>query len=285
MRVGIIGLGKMGSNHLNEFRKDSSVKKLFLCDVGAKNDNNIYSNLSDFLENKMDVVIIATPTSTHLEVAREVFSAKKSCVLIEKPLGLNVKECKEIKNLAQKYHIKAAVGFSERFNPAILALKKLLANECLISLEIRRFSPYPARISDCGILEDLSVHDLDLLHFLSGEAITNAHILAKNFVYKNRFDEAMITANLGDKMAFIHQSWNASLKKREIIAICKNCVYEADLANFSLKKNNEIVELENLASPLFSEHKALFCLANNDFYGDLADLDSAILVQEVLETK
>ncbi|MCD4859712.1 Gfo/Idh/MocA family oxidoreductase, partial [Campylobacter coli] len=103
-----------------------------------------FINLDEFLNQDNDIIIIATPTNSHLEIARKVF-CKCKCVLIEKPLALNLNEINEISNLAKDHNVKVGVGFCERFNPAVLALKKELQNEEIISINIQRFSTYPQR--------------------------------------------------------------------------------------------------------------------------------------------
>ncbi|EAI0502871.1 Gfo/Idh/MocA family oxidoreductase, partial [Campylobacter jejuni] len=220
MKIGIIGLGKMGQNHLNELSKNSHFKLNALFDL-CKNPNlNIfddifYDDLDKFLNQNNDIIIIATPTNSHLTIAKKVFKQCK-CVLIEKPLALNLKEIDEISNLAKEYSIKVGVGFCERFNPAVLALKKELENEEIISINIQRFSPYPQRISDVGILQDLAVHDLDLLCFLSKQEITKTNLLKKYTQDQTRESESIILCELEKCIASIHQSWNSTQKLRKI---------------------------------------------------------------------
>ena len=90
MKIGIAGLGKMGINHLNELRKDDEFKVAALYDLhqNAEFKEPFYTNLDEFLKANLDIVIIATPTSTHLELAKAIL-AKVKCVLIEKPLAVN----------------------------------------------------------------------------------------------------------------------------------------------------------------------------------------------------
>ncbi len=218
MKIGIAGLGKMGTNHLNELRKDDEFKVAALYDLrqNAEFKEPFYTNLDEFLKANLDIVIIATPTSTHLELAKAIL-AKVKCALIEKPLAMNLKEMNEIKELAKKHESSVAVGFSERFNPAILALKKELANEKIISINIKRYSPFPARISDVGILQDLSIHDIDLVGFLSGESFVKQGLLSLK--KDGREIEAIIALQSGlnskqSIIAAVHQSWNCALKIR-----------------------------------------------------------------------
>lgn len=266
MKIGIIGLGKMGQNHLNELSKNSHFKLNALFDL-CKNPNlNIfddifYDDLDKFLNRNNDIIIIATPTNSHLAIAKKVFKQCK-CVLIEKPLALNLKEIDEISNLAKEYSVKVGVGFCERFNPAVLALKKELENEEIISINIQRFSLYPQRISDVGILQDLAVHDLDLLCFLSKQEITKTNLLKKYTQDQTRESESIILCELEKCIASIHQSWNSTQKLRKIHLITKNHFYEANLNDFSLLKDGNFIELTQ-QSPLFSEHEALLKLIDN----------------------
>lgn len=282
MKVGIIGLGKMGQNHLNELGKNSHFKINALFDVVKNKEFNapFFTNLDEFLAQNNDIIIIATPTNSHLKIAKKVFCQCK-CVLIEKPLALNLDEIDEISNLAKDYGVKVGVGFCERFNPAILALKKELENESIISINIQRFSTYPQRISDVGILQDLAVHDLDLLHFLSGEKIINANILKVFNKDELREDESIITCKLEKAIACVHQSWNSTQKLRKITLISKNHFYEANLADFSLCKDGQNLKLKT-QTPLFGEHVALrdLFLGKENY---LANIKNAYAVQEILE--
>lgn len=76
MKIGIIGLGKMGQNHLNELSKNSHFKLNALFDL-CKNPNlNIfddifYDDLDKFLNQNNDIIIIATPTNSHLTIAKK----------------------------------------------------------------------------------------------------------------------------------------------------------------------------------------------------------------------
>lgn len=285
MRIGIIGLGKMGQNHLNELSKNSHFKLNALFDL-YKNPNlnafnNIfYDNLDKFLDQNNDIIIIATPTNSHLTIAKKVFKQCK-CVLIEKPLALNLKEIDEIANLSKEYGVKVGVGFCERFNPAILALKKELDNEEIISINIQRFSSYPQRISDVGILQDLAVHDLDLLRFLSKEEIIKTNLLKKYTQDQTRESESIVLCELEKCIASVHQSWNSTQKLRKIQLITKNHFYEANLNDFSLLKDRNFTELTQ-QSPLFGEHEALLKLIDNQ-PNPLANINDAYKVQVILE--
>ena len=306
MRVGIAGLGKMGQNHLRELQRDDefSVAALYDLKKNAEFDEPFFDDLNEFLAQNLDIIIIASPTSSHLALAKAVLPRVKTA-LIEKPLAMNLNEMNEILNLAKIHANAVAVGFSERFNPAILALKKALTNEKIISINARRYSPFPTRISDVGILQDLSVHDVDLVGFLSGASFARQGFAS--ITKDGREIEAMITLesvnfscenslNSGSNalkgfensknstkiIAALHQSWNCTQKLRQISVITEKSFFEADLNAFTLYKDGVCVELEG-ASPLFSEHKELLKLAKSGEQGLLADINAAINAQACLE--
>jgi len=117
---------------------------------------------------KVDAVTIATPTVTHLELAK-TFIKNKIAVMIEKPLAADAKEGKKITELAKKNNIVVAVGHSERCNPVVQAMKRLNIEPKFI--EASRISPYPFRSTDVGVVLDVMIHDIDIILSLAGSKI------------------------------------------------------------------------------------------------------------------
>ena len=320
MRVGIAGLGKMGQNHLRELQRNDEFSVVALYDLkkNAEFNEPFFTDLAEFLKANLDIIIISSPTSSHLALAKALLPRVKTA-LIEKPLAMNLKEMREIADLAKTHENAVAVGFSERFNPAILALKKALENEKIISINARRYSPLPVRIGDVGILQDLSIHDIDLVGFLSGAKFYNQGL--SSIKKDGREIEAMIrlesvnftcesSVNSGSNalkgvensknlssaefcntkskensakiIASLHQSWNCTQKLRQISVITEKSFFEADLNAFKLYKDGICVDLDG-TSPLFSEHKELLRLAKSGNFGLLADINAAINAQKCLE--
>lgn len=283
MKIGIIGLGHMGKNHLKELKNNSNFKLNALFDIQKfSSDIPFFDNLDDFLKQDNDIVIIATPTFTHLDIAKKVLPKVKT-VLIEKPLAMNLKEIKEFEKYSKSHDNNIAVGFCERFNPCIRALKKILDNELLISINIQRFSTFPQRIQDVGILQDLAVHDLDLLHFLSTQKILEAKILKTYTQEGYQESESIISCKMQNFIACLHQSWNSTQKIRKIQVITDKHFYEADLINLILLRDNNELKIDK-HSTLLKEHEDLFKLALNQ-KNNLASIQDAFLVQEILEKR
>jgi len=128
---------------------------------------------------KVDAVTIATPTVTHMKLAK-IFIKKKIAVLIEKPLAANVREGRKIVALAKKNSSVVAVGHSERCNPVAQAIKRLNIKPKFI--EANRISPYPFRSTDVGVVLDVMIHDIDIILSLAASKINKVDAVGVNVV-------------------------------------------------------------------------------------------------------
>ncbi|HUV16259.1 MAG TPA: Gfo/Idh/MocA family oxidoreductase [Pelolinea sp.] len=179
MRVAVIGVGSMGSNHLRVYSELDDVELVAASDVSQElldtvSDRFGIATYTDYRElfekEKPDAVSITVPTTDHEEVA--TFALQSGAhVLVEKPIAATVEEGQRIIALAKQMKRQLMVGHIIRFNPAIQSLKKRLDNGDLgriFQIFCRRIGPFPARIRDVGVVVDLAPHDVDIMRFLSG---------------------------------------------------------------------------------------------------------------------
>jgi predicted dehydrogenase len=118
----------------------------------------------------VDVVNIAAPSFLHKQLA--VAAAQAGChVLVEKPIALTIADGQEIINACQKAGVRLCVGHVERFNPAISTMQQIIEHEELISIDFQRMSPFFGRVSDASVVEDLMIHDIDVLNAISPSPI------------------------------------------------------------------------------------------------------------------
>jgi UDP-N-acetylglucosamine 3-dehydrogenase len=113
-------------------------------------------------QRRLDFAIVAAPTEFHVEIVRELAEAGVS-VLIEKPLAATSEQAREIVTICEQAGVHGAVGHVERFNPALQELRRrLLGGQVgrLFSLSTTRVGPFPARITDVGVVKDLATHDI-----------------------------------------------------------------------------------------------------------------------------
>ena len=186
LRTAVIGAGKMGGIHAKVYNQLPESDLVAVVDTEAakaqllaeKYNCLATTNCADILD-KVDAVTIATPTVTHLNLAK-IFIKNKIAVLIEKPLAANVREGRKIVALAKKYGIVVAVGHSERCNPVAQAMKRLDIQPKFI--EANRISPYPFRSTDVGVVLDVMIHDIDIILSLAAGKIKRVDAVGVNVV-------------------------------------------------------------------------------------------------------
>ena len=201
LRVGVVGVGHIGKNHARLYAESTAADFTAVYDTdparaaefAAQYKVSAADSLADFAE-RVDAASVATPTNTHLEVARELLQAGKH-LLVEKPIAMNTSQASELAALAEKNRLVLQVGHVERFNPVLSALEERLTRPRFI--EAHRLSPYPNRSTDVGVVLDLMIHDLEIiLHLVRspvqsvdavgvavlsrGEDIANARLRFKN---------------------------------------------------------------------------------------------------------
>src|SRR2546423_9016628 len=163
-RVGVVGIGHHGKDHARLYAElpgrrftaiydaDRAVPEARAAEFGDK----AVASLEEFAE-EVDAASIATPTSTHFEIARELLSRGKH-LLVEKPIADNTAHASKLAELAATHDLVLQVGHVERFNPVLSALEKRLTNPRFI--EAHRMSPYPNRSTDIGVVLELIIHNL-----------------------------------------------------------------------------------------------------------------------------
>jgi predicted dehydrogenase len=166
MKVGVIGTGSMGRNHVRIYSELKEVEEVYAFDVDKANkkkseeyDIIVCDTMGELLA-RVDAVSICVPTKYHLEVAKRAIENGVHC-LIEKPITLTVEEAEELVNLLDTSGLIAGVGHIERFNPIVEEIKRIIKNPLYV--EIRRHNPASTRITDSSIVEDLMIHDIDIV--------------------------------------------------------------------------------------------------------------------------
>jgi len=171
LRIGVVGVGHIGSNHARLYAEIPSADFTAVYDVdpfrsrtiGGKFGATPAKSLDEFIE-MVDAASVATPTNTHYAIARSLL-AKGKHVLVEKPITDNTVHATELVELATHRGLILQVGHVERFNPVLGALEAHLTHPRFI--EAHRLSPYSERSTDIGVVLDLMIHDLEvILHFM-----------------------------------------------------------------------------------------------------------------------
>ena len=199
LKVGVIGLGSMGSTHLDIYSQISEVEVVAVADPNKsrldgsnKAEGNIsgqaqgsvagleakqYIDGMDLIDDPdIELVDICVGTNLHF-VFVEAALAKGKHVLVEKPLARTYDEAKKIVDLALNSSTNIMSAMCLRYWPAWVWLKKAIDNkeygECL-SLTCKRQTSHPpgtfySNDDECGgALLDLHVHDTDFINYCFG---------------------------------------------------------------------------------------------------------------------
>ena len=178
LRCGAIGVGRMGRHHARVYAEMPDCELVGIVDadleraeeLAEKHNTRAFRSERELAEAGVDAVSIATPTTTHLEVARPFLEAGVAC-LIEKPLAESAECAGALKNLAEAGGATLMVGHIERFNPIMRAMRKATADGHEIVprfIEVHRVSPMTFRSVDVGVVMDMMIHDLDVVLWLMG---------------------------------------------------------------------------------------------------------------------
>src|ERR1700736_4939451 len=167
LRVGVVGVGHIGSNHARLYADIPAAGFTAVYDVDLGRANAIAKkyrvtpakSLDEFTQ-LVDAASVATPTNSHYEVALPLLQGGKH-LLVEKPITESTTHASELAELAAHNHLILQVGHVERFNPVLSALEARLTHPRFI--EAHRLSPYPNRGTDIGVVLDLMIHDLEII--------------------------------------------------------------------------------------------------------------------------
>jgi len=175
LRAGLVGLGHMGRHHARVLRSLPAVELVAAVDSrpevrAAFPDIEVLDTVPELLDRGVDMCVLATPTITHEQIAPQLAEAGVA-TLVEKPLAHDAKAAQAILEAFERHGTLGCVGHIERFNPALQDMRRrLAAGELgnLYQVVTRRQGPFPARITDAGVILDLATHDIDLTAWVTG---------------------------------------------------------------------------------------------------------------------
>jgi virulence factor len=176
-----------------------------------------------------EVVVIATPTGSHAGAAARALAAGRH-VLVEKPICATAAEASGLAALAGRGTTLLFAGHSERFNPVIRVLARLLRDEPLLAIDLERVGP--SRPTECGALFNLGVHDFDLATYLGRSPLTLCGALGTD----DRAHVLFTTA--AGAVGHLHVDRSAPAKRRRIAVTTARWSYEGDLLAHSLVRTS-----------------------------------------------
>ncbi|MGE4619069.1 MAG: Gfo/Idh/MocA family oxidoreductase, partial [Planctomycetota bacterium] len=177
MRIGVVGVGHLGSAHARIWREIQSAELIGVFDSSSQRaqeiadlqDCRVFDSIESVVD-QVDAVSIVTPTPFHLETALPFLEAGKA-VLVEKPLAATMDQADQICSVAERSGSVLQVGHIERFNPVIRAAIHLVEKPLFI--ECDRIHPYSLRSTEISVVNDLMIHDIDIALHLIDDDLTS----------------------------------------------------------------------------------------------------------------
>lgn len=171
-RVAVIGVGVMGRHHARVVAESERAQLVRVIDpvrdagsaVAGSYGADWAPELSDLTG--IDAVILATPTSLHYDLARNVLEADIP-LLVEKPVVDSLQQTEAVLALSEARGVPVMCGLLERYNPAVVTANSILDGP--LHITATRHSPYAPRIRT-GVMWDLLIHDVDLAIRFMGSA-------------------------------------------------------------------------------------------------------------------
>lgn len=242
VKLGVIGVGVMGKNHARVATSNPKSKFVGVYDpnetaglaVANQFDAAYYSDI-DSMVNDCDAIVIASPTTTHFDIAKKVIQAKVHC-LIEKPISVEVSEGEELIRLAEQNSVALQVGHVERYNPVYSELKKILEGEEVLAMRASRLSYNTTRANDVDVVLDLMIHDIDTVNALAGGVQVVSAIGESFRSASNDYVSAILKSESGT-IIDITASKVSQTKQRVLSLSCANSFINVDY----LRKEIDIV--------------------------------------------
>jgi predicted dehydrogenase len=258
LRAGLVGLGMMGRNHARVLQSMPDVELVGAVDPGDVVRQplvpvEVLPTVRELLACELDFCVIATPTRTHEEIALQLAEAGVA-TLIEKPLAHDSKAAKRIVEAFTRNGAMGCVGHIERFNPALQEMRRRLsAGELgeVYQVITRRQGPFPARVTDAGVVLDLATHDIDLTAWVTD---TPYRAVSARVAHRSgRIHEDLVSAvgELANGVVVTHLvNWLSPLKERVTTVTGERGCFVADTLTADLtfyENGSQPVQWETMA--------------------------------------
>ena len=231
LNIGIVGLGYFGPNWLRNVKNNAKYDLSWICDLNAKrlekfssvynlDKDSIFTDVDKAIDFKNpDLVLIATPPSTHLALGEKLIN-KKINLIIEKPMGLNIAETEKLVNLSSSLGTHLFIDNTYIFTPVARKIKQIINSGEIGDLQFIFSSRLNLGLiqKDVDVIRDLAIHDISLLDFFLEKLPLSIH--ARAVTHKPATVNSTASIDLSYENGLLAQlglSWNSPVKVRSMI--------------------------------------------------------------------
>ena len=226
----------MGRHHVRVVRELTGVTLAAVADpagdrFGAARDCDVLPDVADLIRAGIDAAIVAIPTAEHEAVALALAQAGVH-TMVEKPIADTAVAGERIATAFEQAGLVGVVGYVERCNPAMVELRHRLLDGQLgeiYQITTSRQSPFPSRVADVGVVQDLATHDIDLTAWIAGSEYVS--ISAQTAHRSGRQFEDMVVASgrLANGIIVNHLvNWLSPRKERQTVVTGERGALVAD---------------------------------------------------------
>ena len=237
--VAVIGCGYMGQTHLEDIYLKESVNLYGVCDLNIEkarlcaqryNADKYVDNADDLINDKnVDIVIIATYPSTHLELLSKCLKNNKH-VLCEKPITKTYEDGLKFKELCDSNpHCKVLVGHILRHNRTYKEVYKLIKEGTIGSPivmrmvqnhQVKQWGKYQSLIEETSPIIDCGVHYVDVMRWFTGAEVTSVNGVGAKTVSSvpdGKYNHGMIHIAMSDgSIGFYEAGWSQTAANNNI---------------------------------------------------------------------
>ena len=226
--IAVVGAGYWGPNLVRNALQSPVTRLIAVCDRDLSRANRLSCSLADVEATQalgdllddpdVEAIAVATPASTHLDVAKAAIQAGKH-VLIEKPLASGYAEGRALINFAEEQGVVLMCDHTYCYTPAVQRIRELVHSGLLGTLQFVD----SVRINlglvqrDVNVLWDLAPHDLAILDFILPEGCMPLAVAAHGAdpIGAGQVCVAYLTLQLpGGAIAHVHVNWLSPIKVR-----------------------------------------------------------------------
>src|SRR5512141_96476 len=185
MRIGLAGAGRIGAFHASTLAVLTDVVPEGAARLAEENGYELAPDLDDLLS-RVDALVITTSTSGHAPALRAALAAKVP-VFCEKPVAATLSETIELVHLVDEAEVPVQVGFQRRFDAGYKRAREAVVSGELCFIHTVRAnthdqSPPPAAYipTSGGLFRDCSIHDFDVLRFVTGREVASVYAVGAN---------------------------------------------------------------------------------------------------------
>ena len=289
-RVGVIGCGYWGPNLVRNFARHAHSEVQAVCDARYERATRVGAEfriptVTDRVDEilgapDIDLVVIATPSFTHFDLARAAIAAGKH-VLVMKPLTTRTDQAEELCALAERQGVLVAVDHTFVFTPAVRKMRELVDRGEIgdlyyfdsVRINLGLFQ------TDVNVIWDLAPHDVSIMDYLIGKDPVAVSAAGASHGGSPTENIAYVTVRYaGSLLGDIHVNWLAPAKvRRTIVGGSKRMLIYDDMeASEKLKVYDKGFSVSSSAE---SEYQLLINYRTGDMHAPQLETREALAVE------